>query len=85
MSFMRKSIFSGAVEAALRKQKKEDGDLGKYTWLTTREAAHLLKLSEYQVRKIKGRLPYRKVGKAKSASLRFRKEGLIEAYLNGWR
>lgn len=67
------------VLQALRAEKNLDPER-KY--VTAKEAAQILGISEYHVRRIKDSLPHRKVGNAQQGRLMFLREGLQENYLN---
>lgn len=52
-------------------------------WLTTKEAADLLHVSDRYLRTIKDRFPHTKSGENGQGNLRFLKKGLLNNYING--
>ena len=52
-------------------------------WISTKEAAEILSISERRLRVIKDRFVYKKCGENGQGQLRFLKKYLIESYING--
>ena len=75
------TIMGYPMERAGSDAEQDNGPL-PHDLLSTKEAAALLGISPSRVRAIKDRLPHIKVGDNQRGRLLFRREGLLEAYLN---
>lgn len=75
------TVMGCPMERAGSEAEQDDGPL-PHDLLSTKEAAALLGISPSRVRAIKDRLPHIKVGDNQRGRLLFRREGLLEAYLN---
>ena len=70
-----------AKEVVKEMQRVSKEDLVDNAILTSKEAAEYLGISSDYLRKIKHKLPYEKQGDNSQGRLMFRREGLLEAYL----
>lgn len=75
------TIMGYPMDRAGSDAEQDNGPL-PHDLLSTKEAAALLGISPSRVRAIKDRLPHIKVGDNQRGRLLFRREGLLEAYLN---
>lgn len=75
------TIMGYPMDRAGSEAEQDNGPL-PHDLLSTKEAAALLGISPSRVRAIKDRLPHIKVGDNQRGRLLFRREGLLEAYLN---
>lgn len=58
---------------------EQNGDV----WVTTKEAAHILGITESHMRRIKNSFPHKKRGDQQQGQLMFLKSKLYECYLDG--
>ena len=81
----RAQLIDDIANAVIKKlsNKKKLANEEQDEWVTTKEAAELLHVSDRYLRHIKDRFPHVKSGENGQGCLRFLKKGLLSNYVNG--
>lgn len=79
----RSELIKDIANVVLNTMNKRKMIANEEEWVTTKEAAEILSISERRLRVIKDRFVYKKCGENGQGQLRFLKDYLIESYING--